>query len=72
MELKKSMNLKEGMTRQEVWQRFGYDAADVSEFTDAIRAVSEIVRVSSRLDAVADDPKDNMIVNAAASSGKDR
>jgi len=56
---------KEVLNRDEVAGRFGYSKTDISEFVEAIRETARIVRTRSSFKVVKDDPKDDMIINAA-------
>ena len=53
------------LNRHEVVERFGYSEEDVSDFVQAVRGVSTIVRTKSRFKVVKDDPKDDVILSAA-------
>ncbi|MBI4257722.1 MAG: putative toxin-antitoxin system toxin component, PIN family [Thaumarchaeota archaeon] len=53
------------LSRQEVKERFEYSAGDIEQFVDAIRDASTIVKPSSILKLVVEDPKDDVIINTA-------
>lgn len=55
----------EVMRREEVKTRFKYDDRDIASFEEAVRDVSEIIKVVSRFKVVAEDPDDDRVVNTA-------
>lgn len=62
--------LRDVLLRREVRTRFGYSVSDTDAFVNALRAVCELVRVKSDF-ILADDPKDNIIINTAYDGGAD-
>ena len=63
--------LRDVLLRREVRARFGYSVSDTDAFVNALRAVCGLVRVKSDFKVVADDPKDNIIINTAYDGGAD-
>jgi hypothetical protein len=53
------------LSREEVRQRFHYSIRDIKSFVRAVRNVSVRVKIKSDFDVVAEDPKDNVILNTA-------
>lgn len=56
---------KDVLSRPEVRKRFRYSGREIDQFGDAIRRVSTIVTPKSNFKVVADDPKDDIIINSA-------
>jgi hypothetical protein len=56
---------KDVLFREEVKIRFEYSARDIESFTQAIRSISEIVKIKSNFKVVKEDPKDDVVLNTA-------
>lgn len=61
--------LREVLLRRDVRTRFGYSVGDTDSLVSALRAACALVRVKSDFKVVAEDPKDNIIINTAYDGG---
>lgn len=59
------------LSRQEVRERFEYSDGDIEQFVGAIRDASTIVKPSSNLKVVSEDPKDDIIISTACDGKSD-
>lgn len=57
--------LRDVLSREEVKERFHYSARDIESFVRAVRNVSVRVKIKSDFKVVADDPKDDVVLNTA-------
>ncbi len=62
---------KDVLSRSEVKERFHYSARDIDTFFRAVRDVSSRVKIKSNFKIVADDPKDDVVLNTAHDGGAD-
>ncbi len=53
------------LSRKKVKERFHYSARDIDSFVRAVQNVSVVVNIKSNFKVVADDPKDDVVVNTA-------
>ncbi len=57
--------LESVLRRKEVRERFGYSMSDIESFIRAVQKVSLEVKIKSDFKVVAEDPKDNLVLNTA-------
>ena len=57
--------LKDVLSREEVRERFHYPTRDIESFVRAVRDVSVEVKIKSNFKVIADDPKDDIVLNTA-------
>lgn len=56
---------KDVLSRNEVKERFHYSTRDIDAFFRAVRDVSSRVKIKSNFKIIADDPKDDVVLNTA-------
>jgi len=59
------------LARSEVRNRLAYSARDVARLVNAVRDASTLVEVRSKFRVVTEDPKDDIIINAAYDGNAD-
>jgi len=57
--------LESVLRRKEVRERFDYSVSDIKSFVRAVQKVSFKVKIKSSFKVVAEDPKDNLVLNTA-------